>query len=100
MRTDDDSTPIPLAAHRRRSSTGDLRVAAARMMSRCAQKLRSRNRQILVVSGACTNAFGRTTPSCAIFVKRADALGFSADVRGAVMASSPRPTPPQHAASE
>ncbi len=70
------------------SHIGAIDATAARMLSRCAEALRSRNRQILVVLGAHTSAFDRTVTSCGIFVNLGDALCFSAAHCGDAMAAA------------
>lgn len=70
------------------SHIGAIDATAARMLSRCAQALRSRNRQILVVLGAHTSTFDRTVTSCGIFVNLGDALSFSAAHCGNAMAAA------------
>jgi MFS superfamily sulfate permease-like transporter len=74
------------------SHIGAIDATAARMLSRCAEALRSRNRQILVVLGAHTSTFDRTVTSCGTFVNLGDALCFSAAHCGnATAATSARP---------
>lgn len=70
------------------SHIGAIDATAARMLSRCAQALRLRNRQILVVLGAHTGTFDRTMMSCGIFVNLGDALCFSAAHCGDAMAAT------------
>jgi sulfate permease, SulP family len=70
------------------SHIGAIDATAARMLSRCAEALRSRNRQILVVLGAHTTTFDRTVTSCGIFVNLGDALCFSAAHCGNAMAAA------------
>ncbi len=70
------------------SHIGAIDATAARMLSRCAQALRLRNRQILVVLGAHASTFDRTVTSCGIFVNLGDALCFSAAHCGDAMAAA------------
>jgi STAS domain len=76
------------------SHIGAIDATAARMLSRCAQALSLRNRQILVVLGAHTSTFDRTVTSCGIFVNLGDALCFSAAHCGdATAAANAGPSP-------